>query len=114
MSQDAANTNSVVPSRLIGKSLPNEKLFFLLTALECEGVFKANVYKKASALSQNYFTPAALEFSMREWRQEAKKYIAEHGEAAGVEAQSMPMTSGLGKGHAGKRTGAKAGRKRSE
>ena len=98
---DAGDT--VVPERLRNKTLPNEKLFCLFAAFEQQGAFTATTWKLAAAFSDGHFTPAALEFNLRDWRQETRKVAQEKGMEVAQKAEKMPKTSGLGKGHNSKK-----------
>ena len=63
----------------------------MLAALDHPGHLNQTAYKLASAFADGHFTPGALEFNFREWRQETRKLAAEKGiEAAGKVRRRYP------------------------
>ena len=93
---DKESGSGLFPAKLNGKALPNEKLFFVIAALEASNQFNNDFYKFASALSKQSFSPCALKGALSEWRFAAKDLLIRNGEEAKSAAKDLPMSLGGG------------------
>lgn len=95
------DSNSGIPAHLAKKSIPAEKIFYIIAGLEHEGLFKATTFRAMSAASGGRFSESALEFTLREWRKAARNLANGKGNVEGNQVKDKITTSRTRKGKRG-------------